>query len=281
LDMTEHHSVDWREFVAKHGRLERRRPAVAHLLQGLALSMVPPLGWFLILTFTGAELGHDVVEHGPLYAYLFLSTALAFSMFGWILGRKEKLLNHLIVQLDHQSVTDPLTRLYNRRYFFERVEEQCERSVRAARPFALAILDLDHFKDLNDRFGHLVGDRVLVAVSQVLSAHVRRSEVFARIGGEEFGLLFPQSDEAEALAAVERLLDALEVRVAEATGVPGLPDVTASVGIVFTGRLEESPDSSQIMAAADSALYRAKDLGRNRAVSWTAVELDKNIPESV
>jgi diguanylate cyclase (GGDEF)-like protein len=156
------------------------------------------------------------------------------------------------------AVTDELTQLPNRRAFRQRLEQLVCESARG-RHFSLVILDVDHFKKINDTFGHDVGDKVLVAVADVLLGRLRRTDFVARIGGEEFALLLSDLSHEDAL----RVAEDLRARIAQMM-VPCR--VTASFGLCSH---EESREASpeRLFRAADAALYYAKNQGRNRVVS--------------
>jgi diguanylate cyclase (GGDEF)-like protein len=156
--------------------------------------------------------------------------------------------------LRDQAERDPLTGLHNRRYL--------QRARDVDGPVALAVLDIDHFKAVNDRFGHAVGDRVLVRVAELLSAQVRSDDVVARTGGEEFVLLMPRTDDAEALACCERVRAALRAEPWDGLA-PGLR-ITASLGVVTA---PEATDLGTLVRDADARLYAAKRAGRDRAVA--------------
>jgi diguanylate cyclase (GGDEF)-like protein/PAS domain S-box-containing protein len=159
--------------------------------------------------------------------------------------------------------TDPLTSLKNRRGFLESLATQLEVSIRHARPLSLLILDVDHFKPYNDEFGHLAGDQVLRRVGEILHHVARRSDVVARVGGEEFGIILPETDASGAVALAERFRAAIEA-------VPWpLRPITASLGAMTAdfGRAvprPEAPALSALLEEADQALYRSKEEGRNR-----------------
>jgi diguanylate cyclase (GGDEF)-like protein len=156
--------------------------------------------------------------------------------------------------LRDQAERDPLTGLHNRRYL--------TRAHAVAGPVGLAVLDLDHFKAVNDRFGHEVGDRVLVRVAELLREQVRSDDVVARTGGEEFVLLMPRTDDVEALACCERVRAALHAELWDAIA-PGLR-ITGSLGVVTA---PDAEDLEGLARDADARLYAAKRAGRDRAVS--------------
>jgi len=168
-------------------------------------------------------------------------------------------------RLSELVMQDPLTGLANRRKWAHRLEDEWERSRRHGRPLSVVMADLDHFKRINDEHGHAAGDRVLRAVADVLGNGVRGPDTVARLGGEEFGILLPETDDQEAAAAAERLRRAVaELEIAD---LPGL-EVRLSLGVASVGDAAPRPEAADdLLAAADRALYRAKDQGRNRVCS--------------
>lgn len=168
-------------------------------------------------------------------------------------------------KLAELASTDSLTSLWNRRAFLDQLSIQLELSVRGARSLSLLILDVDHFKPYNDRFGHLAGDEVLREVARVLRDHARRSDYLARIGGEEFGIILPETDRAGAVHLAERFRSAIEESPWPRRSI------TISVGaatVTFSGAVPRppTPGCSEVLSAADRALYAAKESGRNRLV---------------
>jgi diguanylate cyclase (GGDEF)-like protein/putative nucleotidyltransferase with HDIG domain len=162
--------------------------------------------------------------------------------------------------LVEQAATDPLTRLANHRAFHERLREELSRALRHERPLALALLDVDHFKSINDSLGHERGDAVLAAVAATLSDVARAEDVLARLGGDEFALLMPDTTEEQALAAVERARSA----IAAIELGDGLR-VTVSAGICG---LEHACDPDTLVRLADGALYWGKAHGRDAAWAY-------------
>ncbi len=162
----------------------------------------------------------------------------------------------LEARLDQLASTDALTGVYNRRRLFELAAAEVERSERYGHPLSVALLDVDHFKRLNDRYGHAAGDEALRELVRIVSTVLRKVDVLARYGGEEFVILFPETDQAGALRVAERVRAA----VAEQSGARGAPPLTVSVGLTQR-RAGESVDP--IFRRADAALYEAKDGGRN------------------
>jgi two-component system cell cycle response regulator len=168
--------------------------------------------------------------------------------------------NRLIARLADAARTDPLTGLLNRRGFQELMEVETERALRSSRPLAIVVGDLDHFKHLNDRFGHAAGDLALRRFGEIASGASRRIDAVARIGGEEFALLLPDTEQHAAYLLAERLR-----RAVKEPGVDGeLPSVSFGVASFPT----HAADAEALMHAADQALYAAKAMGRDRSVIY-------------
>jgi diguanylate cyclase (GGDEF)-like protein len=174
-------------------------------------------------------------------------------------------------QLERLSITDGLTSLYNRRHFEERLHEEFRRAQRYADPVSLVMLDLDHFKDVNDRYGHPFGDRVLRETAELLRSSIRDLDMCARYGGEEFAIVLPKTHLQGALAVAERIFRAVRAKTyaADAGGGRAEVKVTASLGIAFYPSKDvTSPE--QLVKLADEALYRAKREGRDTVCIFQA-----------
>ena len=156
---------------------------------------------------------------------------------------------------------DALTQLYNRRHFSEILDKEISRSLRRDRPLTLCIIDVDLFKPINDRYGHIAGDSVLRQLGEIMRVHVRGDDVAARIGGEEFAVLLPEADIDAAGTFAERLRHAVESTSFKITDVIAQA-MTVSIGVASIAAGRE--DRSKLMGAADAALYTAKQNGRNR-----------------
>ena len=163
------------------------------------------------------------------------------------------------LELQTLAHTDPLTGLYNRRFFMQRLEEEAERLRRHKNPLSCLLFDLDHFKIINDTFGHDAGDKVLKMVAQKTLGATRITDVAARIGGEEFAMLLPETDTDGALRLANRLRESIakECIYSENRCV----NVTTSIGVVTVDQVEDNLDS--LLTQADKALYQAKNSGRN------------------
>jgi len=171
---------------------------------------------------------------------------------------KLKQSNQMLLELSH---TDPLTSLNNRRSMMDALNKEFERSARKQTPLSLLILDIDHFKKINDNFGHQLGDTALQSLSTLLTGHLRQYDMAARFGGEEFVLILPDTTEAEATRAAERIRQEVETLI-----IDGFTDnfrLTVSIGVAAApNKMMETPDD--LIREADYALYNAKRSGRNR-----------------
>jgi diguanylate cyclase (GGDEF)-like protein len=178
----------------------------------------------------------------------------------------------LVERLSDSAKTDPLTGLLNRRGFDECFEYELERARRGSGRLCLVLLDLDHFKFVNDRFGHAVGDGALERLGDVLMATKRQTDTAARIGGEEFALLLPESDSEGAFAVCERVRERVREAFArhDFPGAGPEPPLTISLGIASFPIDGVVPP--ELLASADEALYEAKRQGRNRTILRTLAE---------
>jgi diguanylate cyclase (GGDEF)-like protein len=168
----------------------------------------------------------------------------------------------LYEDLRKRADRDPLTGFYNHRYLHERMGEEVVRSQRGRRSLSVMMLDLDDFKLVNDTFGHLFGDRYLAWTAELIRATLRASDVPARYGGDEFAVILPDTDAAEASRAAERILDAFRDRpfTAERGPVP----IVASIGVATFPA--DGRTATELIAAADRALYEVKrDGGQGHA----------------
>lgn len=176
------------------------------------------------------------------------------------LKKKQEALEQANETIKQMARTDELTGLANRRHFNERLSEELSAGERHGHPLSLVMADLDHFKQINDRFGHDVGDEVLAAFAEVLKETCRREDLPARTGGEEFLILLPQIDADGAAALAERVREAFE---AAAFDEPDLSP-TASLGAT---EWQAGEDTDTLLRRVDAALYKAKEAGRNRVVT--------------
>jgi len=158
------------------------------------------------------------------------------------------------------SITDELTGLYNSRHFFKRIKAEVERTDRYGHPLTLLILDLDNFKQYNDTFGHLAGDRVLTETGNIIRKSIRSTDSAYRYGGEEFAVILPESSGSEALYFAERIRKSFESEALLAVKNESLR-VTVSIGVAqyITGE-----EISTFIKRADKNMYEAKNTGKNR-----------------
>jgi diguanylate cyclase (GGDEF)-like protein/PAS domain S-box-containing protein len=167
--------------------------------------------------------------------------------------------------LEQQSLRDPLTNLFNRRYFNEQLAIEFERANRSRSSLALQMVDIDHFKRINDRFGHEAGDRVLRMVSDILAQNARSGDIVCRWGGEEFLILMPGSN----AAAAKRRADEIRARINDQIEIVGGTRVSVSIGVASYPEHASDPDG--LIDVSDRALYAAKGAGRNRVTVAVAM----------
>ena len=170
-------------------------------------------------------------------------------------------------RLRHVAEHDPLTGLANRRRFERELRRHCDVVQRYGRDGCVLMLDLDHFKEVNDTLGHAVGDQLLVSVAQLLSAHTRESDLVARLGGDEFAVLMPYADRAEGEQVAARICEVVRGRSRGLGPVDPVQRVTVSVGLAFFDDVEPTPEA--MLMAADLTLYDAKEAGRDTWSSYS------------
>ena len=215
-------------------------------------------GGFLLLSYGVLHAFHTtrsfsfVFGHDELIAYLRTAKARA--------DNDARKLQHANTELARLAATDSLTGVANRRHFMERAEAEIARAARNGMPLALLALDIDHFKNINDSFGHATGDRVLQHFCATVEAVLRPSDVLGRLGGEEFMVLLPEAGRAEGALIAERI----RASVAGLSTVGGLPPLTTSVGIAVYPA--DGNTLEALLRAADTRLYQAKHDGRNTVV---------------
>lgn len=200
---------------------------------------------------------------------LLIPSLLALTL-AWRLHQKNQL---LLRSMRH----DPMTGALNHTEINLRCELEAERAMRTHKSFCILELDIDHFKLVNDRYGHQVGDQVLAGLVACVKKNLREIDIFGRIGGEEFIAILPETDAQGALETAERLRKKLEVFVYE-TACGDLTGVTVSIGATvfdppLAVRTKVSAIREQLFKRADDAMYEAKNAGRNRVVLWCAQSL--------
>ena len=215
------------------------------------------------------ELDHKAMETSRLYIALLL-TILASIAF-WLLRTKRSQL-----RFKRLATQDSLTHICSRQHFVDEAEQALRQAARATRSACLVLMDLDHFKQVNDTHGHVVGDLVLKRAVAACQQHLRRSDIFGRLGGEEFAILFPECSAAQAWERAERIRQA--IAATPLWGETRHVVISASFGIAGTDR--SGYELRQLMIDADNALYRAKHEGRNRVVSGDEEPLEQALPSA-
>jgi len=231
---------------------------------------------------TVADIATDGAEHGirswlgvPLFMYGECEGVIAVqsTRAGAFGPESQRLLEALALQiasalqnahLYELAMVDGLTGLYVRRYFDARIEEEVERAKRYKNAFSVIMMDIDDFKKLNDTYGHLVGDRVLRAISNVVKAQMRGVDTATRFGGEELAVILPRTEMVGAYNLAERIREGIaELRLTTDDEPPKVLNVTASLGIAAYPE-SKAQDGTDLVRRADRALYRAKKMGKNR-----------------
>jgi len=231
-----------------------------------ALLVAPRIALALALLATAAYVGAGfAVNQAPSIGSLIqmavnLTGVYLLAYVGASVGREQRRARDAAIRL---STIDSLTGLYNRTFFFTALEREIARGDRSGRAFCLVMLDLDDLKAVNDRFGHIAGDQVLRAVSEVVRSGVRKIDVAARYGGDEFVALLPETDPTGGWVLAEKI----RLTVAE-QGLPGVdPGPTVSVGVVSYPADGRSADA--LLVSADRAMYASKRGGKNRVARAT------------
>ena len=247
--------------------MKNRREVLLHALIGFVLALGAPLGWLAWRT-GGFEVGKELAGNGPLYLYLLVGTTIAFVGFGVVVGSRIGRLDDSVSSLQSAIMVDPLTKLKNRRYFTERLEQELARARREGGSVALLVGDLDHFKRINDTHGHQRGDLVLRAVAEALNQCCRTTDSACRVGGEEVALILPNTEALEGARVAERVRAAVaDTRVSAPHG-----EIRPTISIGLAVSNEDLCDADGLFAAADKAMYRAKLAGRNRVVLDEGIE---------
>ncbi len=236
------------------------------IVQFFLFAMVIDLMLIMAEFAAGISPLEDINRHPWLYAYIFLVTVAAFTFFGAMVGSRED-------QLEKLALRDPLTGLFNSRYLWTRMDEEWATGKREKSDSSLILFDLDFFKRVNDRYGHLVGDELLKHVGKILKHAARRGDVVARIGGEEFVFFLPNTSATAAAAMAERIRDTIS-REAFIIDRKHRISITISAGVASTNDYNSTIPRT-LYAAADKALYLAKKNGRNQVV--TSMDPNKEV----
>jgi diguanylate cyclase (GGDEF)-like protein len=222
-----------------------RRAAIAFLLQ------------MAIISLPAMIIGDLTIHHVYGLSMLILASALSIFLYHVLIptliqyGAEKRAFQLL-------AVTDHLTGVANRRGLTEKLSEEIARSKRYEERFSVLLLDLDHFKQINDEYGHEMGDKILIEVTEILQEQRRQADTVGRWGGEEFLMILPHNNAQEAVEAASRIRKTIEDHE-----FPNALDVTVSIGVT---EYREGESIEQLVARADTAMYQAKDKGRNRVV---------------
>lgn len=237
------------------------------LIYGATVAVLPILGLRIIFALASpAGLTLPPLSHSPnpvqIVVFVGLIALNLMGALGFILLGKERIES----EIRELAMLDGLTGIYNRRAFMDRAEQEMAKALREHSPLSLLMLDIDHFKRINDQFGHAAGDAVLVDISKLVAKRLRKEDTLGRYGGEEFCILLPSTDGEGAQLVAE----SLRKTIAE-TVLPlgkAATSVTVSIGVsVCQMECSNCPlDLKQILADADRALYQGKSEGRNRTV---------------
>lgn len=245
--------------------------------------------WVVVISiflYIGTTIASSYLFAFKIYPFILFAQILFFTAFGimssYLLKRehlqqteKENLINELQsayqqlwmynARVEELANTDPLTGLYNYRFFTERFHRELELSKRFNKPLSLIIIDIDHFKIFNDTYGHLAGDEVLKESAEIFRQNIRDEDTLCRYGGEEFLILLPATSIEEAHKCAER------IRKAVAQHVVRIPENNKKISITVSGGVASYPidavDGEHLIKVADDVLYEAKHNGRNRIVS--------------
>ena len=261
--------VAWAGLAAGVFLLNTRTPAelrlgILYIVPVLLAASSDGLGWGISFALATALLRFGVgIDQMPLDTLLqvrILNEVAYLAVVGVAIAGLSQL-RRTQSQLELLATHDPLTTVLNARAFASQVAQELGRNRRYGRPLALIYLDLDDFKKVNDAHGHATGDAVLRLVADAMRSAVRQADVVGRLGGDEFGVLMPETDGSLAHAVANRLAGGIR------TVFRGTPSVTASIGVVAVSGTEAGSD--ELLRKADQAMYEAKRAGKDRVVQVT------------
>lgn len=242
-------------------------PYVVLPLFGL-LARSPRIAWVSAAVGTSLTVAGLAVSVGDAsHAMVMTNRAMSIVLLWVVAGLTVRHLSvghALRTRLREQALTDPLTGLYNRRHVFACIDSELERFARYAETFSVILIDVDHFKQVNDNYGHGTGDATLRLIARVCTAAIRETDIVGRFGGEEFIILLPHTKAADAAVLAERIRK--DIGAVSRELLDGAALVTLSFGVA-----EVTPGIAgfnKLLAAADKALYDAKNSGRDRVAVW-------------
>jgi diguanylate cyclase (GGDEF)-like protein len=207
------------------------------------------------------------------FGFIGLGVAASLALLGivlFLISRLAGSLSKAYNTIEKMSITDDLTQVFNRRHFHARLDEEIARARRYDHPVSLLMMDIDHFKTINDRYGHQTGDDVLKAIGSILRSNTRIADIVARYGGEEFVMLLPETQEETARVTADKLRAAIERQ--SFTSPDRSPiHVTASFGVSSLDMADQNNTdiADRMVKMADDAMYQAKQAGRNRVVVFS------------
>jgi len=229
----------------------------------------------MILSFLCGYLGFFIIKYGAPYTAPEMLVAVIF-FFGAVFVllvcmsayRTTQELKRIYI-LEEETITDPLLGVFNRRCLDRRLQEEVLRAQRHQLDLSLLMVDIDNFKQVNDTWGHQVGDLVLQHLIQLFEADLRQTDILARFGGEEFVILLPHTPEQDAFKLAEKLR-----RIVEQTPLHRIPELRVTVSIGSASLLPDNDNAYSLLERADKSMYRAKREGRNRVVRYPDNEYD-------
>lgn len=240
-----------------------KKQLIIYLPALLNVALFGGVVWFIL---NDAQQEFNVMSHRLVLVGFVVFAALllgsGYIVFQGIMFEKER--NRMARELRKLASTDPLTGALNRRHFWHTAGMELHRHHRYFRELAMLMMDIDHFKRINDSFGHPAGDKVLRQLAKSCIKNLRKSDIFGRIGGEEFAVLLVETQAEAAVEVADRLRQRLAAKQTIVNG--GIPiNFTVSIGVTHARREDDSIDD--LIKRADAALNQAKNKGRNRVVS--------------
>lgn len=236
-------------------------------IAGLVVALVATAAWLAVKHLLPAPGGDGVILSWNTFSRLGIFVLIAYTV------SLQAELRNALKREQLRANTDRLTGLLNKCAFRERVKEEMDRARRYNHPFSLAFIDLDNFKTINDTFGHSRGDKLLQDVSETLQCSVRKTDTCGRIGGDEFTIFFPETNEKQVRGAIEKLLAAFDIMTSQSGW-----QITASMGVVTCREGYETYDA--LLGEADRLMYMAKEKGKNGAefaVMTKGLRTDENV----